>query len=208
MILPALMLHTKGDVIMVNRIRKWISIIAIVGVAIIISSLICWHLIPKPMFHGDYPYYPDVESITNAADVIIVGDVVTGGEVKDLIVDTTPNKPDKTPIPYTLSTVKVKEVVKGNVHVGDVLTIKQLGDYKNKPEEALHKIDGYLVKNTEQLMFLSEYNDSPYSPMNPYQGAIQIKEGVLHSNSEYSLFGFHDDDSLDSSINIIREYVN
>lgn len=44
------------------------------------------------MFEGDYPYYPDVASITEASDVIVAGDVVTAKDVKDLMVDRTPNK--------------------------------------------------------------------------------------------------------------------
>ena len=74
------------------------------------------------MFHGDYPYYPDVASIANAADVIVVGEVVTARDVKNLMVDRTPNKTDKETTPYTLSSIKVTEVIKGNVQVADVIT--------------------------------------------------------------------------------------
>ena len=171
-------------------IQKKYTIVVSVLISLILAFFISINLFPRPMFHGDYPYYPDVESITRAADTIIVGEVVTAKNVQKLMVDRTPNKNNKETVPYTISTVRVKEVIKGNVNVGDVITIKQLGDYKNKPEETLHQTDGYLSKATDQLMFLCEYEDSPYSPVNPAQGIVEVKNGTLYSKSRYSLFGY------------------
>lgn len=168
---------------------------------------------PKPMFHGDYPYYPDVESITDAADIIIVGEVVSAKDVQNLMVDRTPDKENKETTPYTISAIRVKSVIKGDVSVGDIISIKQLGDYKNKPEVTLYKMDGYLSKNTEQLMFLCEYEDSPYSPVNPAQGIVEIKDEVLYSNNRYSLFGYSETatqknvDNLDMAIETIKSVV-
>jgi hypothetical protein len=188
-----------------------------------LALLICTSLLPKPMIHGDYPYYPDVESITSAADVIVVGEVVTARNVKKLMVDKTSNKTNKEATPYTLSTVKVTNVIKGDVSIGDVITIKQLGDYKNKPEATLHEMDGYLMKETEQLMFLCEYDGSPYSPVNPAQGMVEVKDGMLHSNNRYSLFGYSSDgvnttadttgsvrtdNSLDAAIESIKQFTD
>ena len=109
------------------------------------------------MLQGDYPYYSDVQSITDAADVIIVGEVIESGNVQDLMVDHTPGKEDKEPIKYTLSTVRVTEVISGNVQVGDIITVKQIGDHQNFPEATLNEIDGYLKDGQEELMFLAEY---------------------------------------------------
>jgi hypothetical protein len=196
--------------------KKMVSTLGVVVLSIALALLICISFLPKPMFHGDYPYYPDVESITNAADVIIVGEVVTAREVKNLMVDKTPNKADKEATPYTLSTVKVIDVIKGDIDIGDVLTIKQLGDYKNKPEATLHEMDGYIVNGTEQLMFLCEYEDTPYSPVNPAQGIMEVRNDVLHSNNRYSLFGYstdaanaiRTDDSLDIAIESIKKFTD
>lgn len=106
----------------------------------------------KPMFHGDYPYYPEVSNITEAADIVVVGEVIKSKEVKNLMIDKTPNKKDKETTPYTISTVQVKEVVKGNVNIGDILEIKQLGDYDNHPEGFLYENYGYLSKDQEHLI--------------------------------------------------------
>ena len=208
---------------MTIKSKKVASTLGIVVLSMALALFICASLLPKPMLHGDYPYYPDVESITNAADVIIVGEVVTARTVKNLMVDKTPNKTEKEATPYTLSTIKVTNVIKGNVNIGDVITIKQLGDYKNKPEATLHEMDGYLMKDTEQLMFLCEYESSPYSPVNPAQGIVEVKDGTLHSNNKYSLFGYSSDEtatnadtsntirtdySLDVAINSIEQFID
>ena len=78
-----------------------VVIIALVAALLIVFLKIS--LTSTPMLQGDYPYYPDVQSITDSADVIIVGEVVTSGDVQDLMVDRTPGKEDKEPIQYTLS---------------------------------------------------------------------------------------------------------
>lgn len=193
--------------------KKAASIIGILLISLTLAAVICVCLLPKPMFHGDYPYYPDVDSITDAADVIIVGEVLTAREVENLMVDMTPNKADKETTPYTLSTVKILNVIKGDVKIGDVITVKQLGDYKNKPEQTLYEMDGYLSEDTEQLMFLCEFEDCPYSAVNPSQGIIEVRDGVLYSNNRYSLFGYSADgsqsvDYLNTVVESIKQYID
>lgn len=150
-------------------------------------------LFSRPMLQGDYPYYSDVQSITNAADVIIVGEVINSGDVQDIMVDQTPGKEDKEPIQYTLSTVRVTEVISGNIQIGDIITIKQIGDYEKLPEASLNEIDGYLKNGQSELMFLAEYESSPYSAVNQTQGMVEVlDDGTLYSASEYSLWGYND----------------
>ncbi len=168
-----------------------ILIAALAVTAVIVGSKI---LLPKPMFQGDYPYYPDVQSLTEAADVIVVGEVVKAREVKQLMVDRTANKKDKETTPYTLSELKVLEVIKGDVSVGDIITVKQLGDYKKHPEKTLYDVDGYLKTQQKQLAFLVAYAESPYSAVNPAQGIVEVKQdGTLYTASPYSLFGYKDE---------------
>ena len=159
------------------------------AVAIFIVGVVKSH--QKLMIEGDYPYYPDVQSITDAADVIIVGEVVTSKYTENLMVDMTPDKESKEETPYTISTVKVTEVLKGNINVGDTITIKQLGNYINQPEATLYEIDGYLKTAQNELMFLAEYENSPYSAVNPAQGMVEVIDGnILYSASRYSLWGY------------------
>ena len=77
---------------MTIKSKKAASVLGVVVLSMALALLICTSLLPKPMLHGDYPYYPDVESITSAADVIVVGEVVTARNVKKLMVDKTSNK--------------------------------------------------------------------------------------------------------------------
>lgn len=150
---------------------------------------------------ADWPYYASAEEIVEAADVIVTGEVLSAGEARNLSVFGS----DKAPLPYTVSRVKVNEVIKGNISAGEIIEIKQLGDSKNNPEETLKEMDGYYKKGTEQLLFLCEYADSPYSPVCPAQGSVEIRDGKLYSNSRYSLFGFNAHESLDS---VIEELSN
>lgn len=61
-------------------------------------------------------------------------------------------------------------------------------------------------------MFLYEYADSPYSPISPAQGMIEVKDdNTLYSASKFSLFGYGKTtekagsaDTLESSIAEIK----
>lgn len=176
--------------------KKKIINASVVIIALLVAILIVFlnsFLSSRSMLQGDYPYYSDVQSITDAADVIIVGEVIESGNVQDLMVDQTPGRENKEPITYTLSTVRVTEVISGNVQVGDIITVKQIGDHQNFPEATLNEIDGYLKDGQEALMFLAEYENSPYSAVNQAQGLVEVMDnGELYSASKYSLWGYND----------------
>ena len=176
--------------------KKKIINASVVIIALLVALLIVFlnsFLSSRSMLQGDYPYYSDVQSITYAADVIIVGEVIESGNVQDLIVDHPPGKEDKEPITYTLSTVRVTEVISGTVQVGDIITVKQIGDHQNFSEATLNEIDGYLKDGQEALMFLAEYENSPYSAVNQTQGLVEVMDnGELYSASKYSLWGYND----------------
>ena len=167
-----------------------------------------------PVILGDWPYYPDVENITKAADVIIIGDVISAKSVEQIKISEKRPEDLKTNLPYTISTVKVSRVLKGDVNVGDEISIRQLGDHKRRPESTLQRINGYLSKNQECLMFLAEFDDLPYAPLNPGQGIIWIKEGTkLYSPCEYALFGYKDSEnteliSIETAIDEISKFTN
>ena len=64
-------------------------------------------------------------------------------------------------------------------------------------------------------MLLCDYENSPYSPVNPAQGIIEVRNGVLHSNNKYSLFGYstdtanaiRTDNSLDVAVESIKKFT-
>ena len=79
---------------------------------------------PK-VLEADYPYYPEVSNITEAADVIVVGKVLEAEDVQNLNINTDPQTRNSTDsIPYTISKIEVTNVIKGNVEIGDILEVK------------------------------------------------------------------------------------
>ena len=137
---------------------------------------------PK-VLEADYPYYPEVSNITEAADVIVVGKVLEAEDVQNLNINTDPQTRNSTDsIPYTISKIEVTNVIKGNVEIGDILEVKQ-------------------------------FEGTPYSPLNPTQGAVKVLEDqTLYSASKYSLFGYEaktrsTPQTLDDAIAEISKYV-
>lgn len=186
---------------------------AFAAVAVVLAAVLVYRTAHKPMLHGDYPYYPDVESITQASDLILVGEVLQSGDVQALVTGRTSGGSDREAVPYTVSTVRVIEAVKGDVQAEDLLEVKQLGDYQRQPEETLHQIDGYLKQGQTMLLFLTSYAESPCSLVTPAQGMAEVLEGdILYSASRYALFGYQDGsgqsaDTLGAAVAEIGQYL-
>ena len=190
---------------------------------IIVCTMLCfafvfgigWYFISAPkVLEADYPYYPEVSDITEAADVIVVGYVLEAENVQTLNINTDPQTRNSVdPIPYTISKFKVTNVIKGNVNVGDILEVKQLGDFEKMPEAFLAETDGYFSTEDSNLLFLASFEGSPYSPLNPTQGAVKVLDDqTLYSASKYSLFGYEtktrsNPQTLDDAIAEISKYV-
>ena len=136
---------------------------------------IVWYFaLSSKVLEADYPYYPEVSNITEAADVIVVGKVLEAEDVQNLNINTDPQTRNSTDsIPYTISKVEVTDVIKGNVEIGDILEVKQLGDFEKMPEAFLAETDGYFNKDDSELLFLASFESTPYSPLNPTQGAVR-----------------------------------
>lgn len=189
--------------------------VAVVGMILMISIVLILSLSEKRVLKADYPYYSEVEDITIAADAIIVGKVIDAEKVQEMNVNTDPqtrNEVDS--IPYTVSKFEAIEIVKGDINVGDIIEVKQLGDFKNIPEATLEEIDGYFKLGNLELLFLASYDDgTPYSTLNPTQGAVQVLEDqTLYSASKYSLFGYETKarsvpQTLDDAIEKISQYI-
>lgn len=139
---------------------------------------------------AEYPMYDDVHEMSSVADLIVVGKVISSGDVQKLNVNKSKEKAsDDDYIVYTISEIEVDTVLMGDVEKGDILKVKQLGDYRMNPLSNLKKIDGYFKKDTSQLLFLREFEASPCSVVNVEQGAMLVNEdGTLYSKSEYALF--------------------
>ena len=189
--------------------------VAVVGIVLVINIVWIFSLSEKRVLNADYPYYTEVEDITKAADAIIVGKVIDAEKVQEMNVNTDPqtrNEVDS--IPYTVSKFEAIEIVKGDINVGDIIEVKQIGYFKNIPEATLEEIDGYFKLGNLELLFLASYDDgTPYSTLNPTQGAVQVLEDqTLYSASKYSLFGYETKarsvpQTLDDAIEKISQYI-
>ena len=168
-----------------NYVTKKKILLAVVASFALFVTL-CKVLGPQQLIQADYPYYPDVSSISEEADEIIVGEVIEGGIDQNLVVDRTANRTNVEPLPYKLATIKVLEAVKGTLEVGEVITVKQLAN-----DAETEELDGYLKSGETSLMFLAAYEMSPYSLLNPTQGKVEVLDNnTLYSPSPFSLFGY------------------
>lgn len=143
---------------------------------------------------ADYPFYADEQSLISKADLIITGEVVKVNKAEkiDIRLDKTDRaaneKEDK--VLYTVSEIKVIDVMKGDIKAGDIIKVKQLGDKNGWAEESLLKFDGYFKKGNQYVLFLSVYTnpDIPFDTLNPEQGQINIVDGVTKVHEINTLF--------------------
>ena len=137
----------------------------------------------KEPAQADYPYYANSREIYDASDVIIIGKITTAGSVRNLNVYEDSGKTEK----YTVSSVEILQVIKGDVNVGDVIEVKQLGD-KEHPETELAEKAGIQVE----------------------RGIVTDFETMQTSNSDIYAAGdcTVSNDMLDGSKKIIALWVN
>lgn len=146
------------------------------------------------MYNGDYPMY-DKNSIFNESDVIVIGKVEkikgTMEYLPEIQLDETLSQEEKQkilneinrkPLIFTVSTIRVDKVLKGNLQEGEVIEIKQLGG-KTNGSEVISDDEDFFKEGSNKVFFLEDYRndlkDMPFSPVNPIQGDIEIVDGKL-----------------------------
>ena len=147
-------------------------------------------------YKADYPYYSNVDSIIEQSDVIVLGRVNKIHKPKKININIDQNKKgyiekeDDYSI-YTITDIEVLEVLKGDLQIGDIIKVKQLGDENGRSEETLKKL-GYFKDKEEHILFLSKYDDllpeMPYSTLNPIQGNIKVEKEKIKKNNGNHLF--------------------
>lgn len=157
----------------------------------------------QSMYHADYPYFSSIDELTAEADLIIIGETVSANNVEKL--KTSSDSDDA--LPYTMCEVRITQVIKGTAEVGEIITVKQFGDFKKMPDSALKELDGYIKKDSTNLMFLRVFDGVPSEPLSPYQGVVSIENGKLVSKSKYSLFGFENNESVEDAVDSIGAVI-
>jgi hypothetical protein len=174
--------------------------------------------------YGDYLMY-DKNSIFNESDVIVIGKVEkikgTMEYLPKIQLDETLSEEEKQkvlneinakPLIYTVSTIRVDKVLKGNLQEGEVIEIKQLGG-KTNSREVISDVE-FFKEGSNKVFFLKDFrkdfgNDMPFSTVNPIQGDIEIVDSILKNKEilkkERHLKIAKDDESLESFIDSIKQ---
>ena len=144
---------------------------------------------------ADYPVYDGVAAAGAGSDIVIEG-TYTDSRVTLLRPEqSTSTDPHANPqagaddaeldadamaVVVTVSKVRVNEVVKGNVAVGDVIEVSQLGGtydgttYQEESTTLIPEVDGDVV------LLLAKTSKAGYDPINPEQGVL-VDTGIsLH----------------------------
>lgn len=170
--------------------KKFRTILIFVLIALCIFQLFGCQV--RNLIQADYPFYDNEKELFNHADNIIFGEIVKvyNPEKIDINMDKTKQANEEDKVLYTVSDVKVLDVIKGIVKVGDIVKVKQLGDEHGNADSELFKHGGYFKKGSQYILFLKGYTDSeiPYSTLNPIQGQIEMIEDKTKVNELNKLF--------------------
>ena len=93
---------------------------------------------------------------------------------------------------FTVFDVSVNDVIKGDLEVGDVIQIKQLGDKKKSPVGEIVSSGGYYEKGGQYIFFLTSFENIlpgiSFEPLHPSFGQIEIVEGKIRINADNKFF--------------------
>lgn len=153
--------------------------------------------------HADFPSYNNMDELVNTADIIVRGKILFS-EVKSLDIAIKESKDPKDekanpmsnsdlsamqeePIVYTVSDFEITEVLKGdNIKVTEKIQVKQLGGAYNNKLFVGSGIE-HFAQNQEYLLFLKQYEDSPYSLLNPVQAMYEIQDDKIVPREKNSI---------------------
>ena len=178
-----------------RSINKKIILAVIIVILVSILSFVVWSLIhekpkevaPKPNYDQtvkiqmDYPGYKSLENLKSRSDYIFIGQPMDNGEV---VVDTS-NEDDPYPLPETHYTLKVTDVIKGEV--GKKATLIQTGGV----------MDGvlYTAEDEPQIEYGKTYivfavgSDGEYGALAGGNAVSEIKNGSFKINSNVGFKG-------------------
>lgn len=118
--------------------------------------------------------YGSIKALTNGADVIVMGNVVSGNTYKNYY-------GDNDFIVYTNYTIAVTQVYKGKV--ADHIIVKQTG---GKIDDKTYEIvdDPLLPSNTQMILFLKQFGPESYFIIGGPQGRFHVIDGKVYSIGE------------------------
>lgn len=147
---------------------------------------------------ADYPAYGSLGEVGQVSDVIVSGTVLKSrsenlypdvSDSEDPLANPQAGIPsdeleDFPPVIITVSTVEVSEVFKGEVRIGDIIEVSQLGgsvDGKSVVERDTTLVDSL---DDSIVLFLAAHPNAPYDLVNPEQGLLILDGDQLKPVAE------------------------
>ena len=136
------------------------------------------------VYDAAYVSYDSLESLTASAELVIEG-VVVSSEVRKIALKSTSGSADPTANPafgattepieaaapiYTVFTIEIDRVIEGDVVVGSLVEVKQLGGTFGS-ETAVQRDAANLVKGSTYVLYLGSPDYGPASLLNQTQAA-------------------------------------
>jgi hypothetical protein len=127
---------------------------------------------------GSYTYYDNFDEADKNSDLIIVGKVVKVNAPEEIVIGTF------TSDIYTVSEFRVDKVIKGDVRVGDIVKVKQIGGAYKGIERTEDGIEFFRLGESH-ILFLESFARTPCSPINPGQGNMKIVDGKTKKTNNF-----------------------
>ncbi|MCQ6553905.1 hypothetical protein NPS70_11960 [Streptomyces sp. C10-9-1] len=140
-------------------------------------------------YEADYPAFDSLDAVVKEADTIVKGTVV-GSKVEELMPEVSTGGDPLTnpqaglseeearevePVVITVSTVKVSEVLAGDVKAGDTVEVSQLGGTLDGTTYREEHTTTLAEDGTQYLLMLADHGDSsPYDLLNPEQALYTV----------------------------------
>jgi hypothetical protein len=171
--------------------------IALVIVSLAISAVACSpSSSPTTEYYLDYPTYDSAIDLVDAADTIVRGRVLRT-RVEELYPDvSTETDPalnpqagldpaeleEVEPIIITIATVKVTEVIKGDVRTSARIEVSQVGGQIDGATYRVHGTTLVVPRSQEYIFVLAQHPGAPFDLVNPEQGLYDALQGGRIAN--------------------------
>jgi hypothetical protein len=151
----------------------------------------------KVILSAYYPSFDSLDAMSKKADLILQGKVISSKfEMLDVGSNSSTDNPKLNPggktnnesLPYTIYTVKIANILKGDTSKGSTIEVKQLGGLdKDSNTQYVEDDSQSLQINSNYVLFLSTYNNLPASLLNPIQGLYTISNNKIIANEKNSI---------------------
>lgn len=156
----------------------------------------------------DFPSYASIDSLSQTADTIIKGTVISTRveKINDMVKSDSEDEqvnpggdPSDISKIYTIYTVKINDTYKGNYNPGDTIEVKQLGGQIGT-ENFVSENKLEIGSESDYIFFLATYVNTPANLLNPIQGLYVYEPRSLSEDGKMSdrvkITGAHPDNNL------------